>query len=244
MTVRIATYALDLPHPYLIERGVAQDIVAPLRHGSTGALVVPTSGTLTITRPDGTEMVSAAAVTVTSSIATYAVTPAATETLGEGYELAWDLVLSTAHYTFRSRGMVVEYLLYPVVAETHLYEREPELAYRAPQASTTGWQPQIDATWYELQRWLIGEGRRPWLIVEPSALRDVHLTRALEVCCRAAATGSDTEGVWLAKAETYRHEHRNAKAACRLTYDDGDAATLRKGASPQIAMRPLGRPPW
>ena len=69
MGIRVATYAFARPVPYLFQQGVTETIQAPIRHGSTGALVVPTvaGSSVTITDPAGTEIVSGAAVAVSSS---------------------------------------------------------------------------------------------------------------------------------------------------------------------------------
>ena len=68
MAIRQATYAFARPAPYLLERGATQTLTAPIRHGSGGGLIAPDSGTITITRPDGTEFVSGQAVTVSNVV--------------------------------------------------------------------------------------------------------------------------------------------------------------------------------
>ena len=62
MGIRVATYAFARPVPYLFQQGVTETIQAPIRHGSTGALVAPTAAgsSVTITDPAGTEIVSGA----------------------------------------------------------------------------------------------------------------------------------------------------------------------------------------
>jgi hypothetical protein len=89
MALSPTRYAPSRRAALLIVRAVAQTLSAPVRHGASGALQAPVSGTVTILRPDLTALVSGAVVTVTSSTATYSVTPAASETLGEGWTVQW-----------------------------------------------------------------------------------------------------------------------------------------------------------
>lgn len=245
MSTRVATYALDLPHPYLMERARAQELQAPIRYGFGGALVAPTSGTITITRPDGTAMVSAAAVTVTGSIATYSTTPAVSEALGEGWEVAWDLSIGSLVYPFRSAAILCEHVLYPVVSEADIYVEEPELRYHVPQAQSVlsqGWQPQGDQTWWDIQRFLLRRGRRPWLTTEPDAFREAHRYGWLERACRGVE--QDVEGTWIRKAAHYGQLARQALADIQLTYQDGDSSPTRRAGGGSIRLAPVGRPVW
>ena len=135
MAVRQATYAFARPAPYLLERGVAQTIQAPIRHGSAGSLVAPDSGTITINRPDGTALVSGAAVTVSSSTASYDVTPSASETLGAGWDVLWTLVFDgTTYPVFRQSAYLVKYVPPNLISAQDLYTRVPELQHRVPQS--------------------------------------------------------------------------------------------------------------
>lgn len=247
MASRVPTYALDIPHQYLLERARTQELQAPIRYGSGGPLVAPTSGTITITRPDGTTLVSGAAVAITFSIATYSVTPSASETLGEGWEVAWDHTIASLVYPFRSAAILCEHVLYPVVSEADIYVEEPELRYRIPQAqgssgTNTGWQPQGDQTWWDIQRYLLRRGRRPWLTTEPDAFREAHRYGWLERACRGVE--QDTDGAWLRKAAHYGHLARAALADIQLTYQSDDASPTTRRGQGSISLRPVGRPAW
>ena len=129
MAVLNDTYALDRRVPYFLTRGIEQTVEAPVRHGSTGALVTPDSGTITIVKPDGTHLVSGAAVTVSSSTAQFTLTPSVSETLGEGYEIRWSLVFAAVTAgTFRTAGYMAEYMPANVISATDLYGKWPWMA--------------------------------------------------------------------------------------------------------------------
>lgn len=250
MAVRAATYALARSAPYLLERGATQTITAPIRHGSDGGLVEPDSGTVTIIQPDGTAFVSDAAVTVTSSAASYTVSPSASQTLGAGWEVRWTLVFGgTTYPTYRQSAYLVEYVPPNVIAAGDLYTRIPELQHRVPQAqdattrggSGEGWQPQIDEAYFELIRRLLSDGHEPWKIREVTGYRDWLLTRALQMCVQAISFGPDS--TWAQHAKNLHFEMQRVESRLRFQYDD-DAATKRRGGSPIIRLGAVGRPLW
>jgi hypothetical protein len=246
MAERYDTYGAVRPVPYLLERGRAQTIACPIRYGSTGALVAPTSGTITVTRPDGTSLVSAAAVTVTSSVAEYALAaPAATETLGEGWTVEWTLTFTATVYpVYRFDAYLCEYVPHCPISAADLYRYEPELAARIPQSQSsrgdnTGWQPQIDDAYYAFIQHLIDAGHRPWLIRGMTGAREWIRTEALMRACRALATADDS--VWFQKATDYRYEHRAADAALVVQFSNDDPG-VRRGTSNRIRLAPVRRP--
>lgn len=246
MSSRVLTYSLDIPHPYLMEIGRTQELQGPVRYGSTGALIAPTvsGSSITITRPAGTELVSAAGITVSGSVATYSLsTLSSSEEAAEGWLVEWDLVIGGLVYPFRSAAIAVLHLLFPVVSEADIYVEEPELRYRVPQAQQTagsGWQPQGDQTWWDIQRYLLRKGRRPWLTTEPDAFREAHRYGWLERACRGVE--QDVSGAWLTKAKHYGSLARSALADIQLTYQDNDTSpTSRRGRGP-IRLAPVGRP--
>lgn len=167
---------------------------APIRHGTTGGLIAPDSGTISIIKPDGSALVSGAAVTVSSSIAQYDVTPSASETLGEGWEVRWSLVFSGVTYpVFRTSGILAEYVPANNVSAVDLYGLWPGLAERIPQSQGdtadggdgTGWQRQIDDAYYAFLRTILADARPAWLIVEGSGYYDWLLAAAYQRCVRA-----------------------------------------------------------
>jgi hypothetical protein len=248
MAIRAETYAPTRPVPYLLERTYAQTITCPVRSTAAGALVEPSSGKITVTRPDGTALVSGAAVTVSSSVASYVLTVSASEALGEGWTVVWALVIDAETYTFRLAAILCEYVPPNMITAADLYGGEgiPELRYAVPQAQgdrgdRTGWAPQIDAAYYSFIRRLLSDGRPVWLVREPTGYREWLLATAIKLACDAvpAAQGS----IW----ETYRkdawHRVRHAEAALKLQYSDASIGR-RSAGEPVIWLAPVGRSRW
>ncbi len=251
MSVRVDTRALSIPHSYLLRRGVEQTISAPIRYGPGGALVSPVEAesSITIERPDGTFLASGAAVVVSSSTATYTLTPDASEALNEGWTVYWSLAFDSGEpaEVFRHEAMLVEYHLFPVISERELYIREPELRYKVPQSQKpiakggdgTGWQPQIDDAYHWVIRTLIERGDRIWKCRSATGLRDAVEVLCLERCSKAVR--QDTDGMWREKAKGYGFDFRTAWAKVRLQYDD-ENPRVRRGVSAFTRMSPTGRP--
>ena len=87
MALNDQTYQVRFPLPSLLERGIDTVIKAPVYQ--SGALVAPSAGTVTIYDDSNTARVSAAAVTITDSVATYTVTAGTTSglTLADGWRV-------------------------------------------------------------------------------------------------------------------------------------------------------------
>ena len=201
---------------------------------------------MTVTTPDGTALVSAAAVTVSSSIATYPLFPASTETLGEKWSIAWDLLVGTDRYQPREQAILVEYAPVNGINVRDLFRRLPELEHRVPQSQgtrgdSTGWQPQIDDTFYELINWYVSNGQRAWTCIGIANQREWMIARACQRCVQSIPAPPDSN--WARASTELFHEERRAKASLKLTYPD-DTLGIRRGASPVIRLAPVGRPSW
>jgi hypothetical protein len=248
VAVRVETYAFARSVPYMVQRGLATTLTAPIRYGMTGALVAPASGTVTVVRPDSTSLVSAAAVTVASSTATYALSAvASTETLGEGWEVRWVLTFGAEVYeTWRHPMILCEYVPRNSVSEADMYVRIPELRHRIPQAQgssgdSTGWQPQIDAAYYELLNRLRGSGKAIEHLRESSAYQEWLLVRACQLAVGGISYGPETS--WAQHAKELAFEMARVEARMTISDDRDDAGVRRAGAG-RINLCPVGRPSW
>lgn len=219
---------------------------APVRWGSTGALQAPASGTITIERPDGTELVSGAAVTVSSSIATYTVTPSASETLGAGWTVAWSLTMTDGVLPWREESYLCEYVPPNVVSAADLYRAQPELRHRVPEAqgddgTAEGWQPQIDQAYDELLEMLVNDGRRPWEIRSVSSYHRWLVARAVQIALGTIPSAMGDS--WSEARKAAHFEVTAARGDLRIQYADQPATVRRAGAS-TIRLAPVGRSPW
>lgn len=225
-------YTARFQLPTLIERGRANLIQCPVYRA--GALVQPSSGTVAIYDQTNTAVVSAAAVTITSSIAGYSYNPASTLTCCEGWRVEWALVmLDGVTHTFRNEAALVRNLPSPSVTEADLYRRVSSLdpSGTAPISKSADYADKIDEAWVHICNRLIEAGNRPNLIVSPSALRDAHLLLVLAMIFEDFATRLNA--AYIEQARLYRDQFAAAWGRVRLTYDLGDdgAADIGKKAT-------------
>jgi len=205
-----------------IERGRNQELTCPIYRA--GVLVAPTSGTLSIYKADGTAVINAAAVTITASVATYALAGSATTSLAleEGWLLEWNLVMSaTVTNVYRNDGALVRRTLWPVVTDADLFQRHSDLPALLA-SGTTSYQSYLDEAWATITNRLIAQGRRPYLIIQPSALRDCHLALTMQIIFTDYQTSAGDGGRWQALAEHYQRMYTEAWGQLRFSYDEAD----------------------
>ena len=224
MSVTETLYTARFELPELIERARAQTLQA--RVYRSGALAAPSSGTVTIYKADGSALVSAAAVVVASSIATYALAAAtipATLQAEEGWIIEWALVMpDTVTHTFRNDAALVRRRLYPVVTDADLFLRWKALDPSSATVITSqaNYQDQLDAAWLDIQRRLIRQGNRPNLVLEPSALYESHLLLTGARIFEALA--SRLNDAYMVQAERFRRQYEAAYHAIQFRFDQDD----------------------
>lgn len=233
------TYTARFLAPDMLERGRANTISCPIYSG--GSLVEPASGTVSVYDEGNTAIVSAQAVTVTSKVATYAISALTlpdTLQLAERWRVEWTLVISGATYVFRNDAALVRMSLFPVVADADLFRRVSALnpVGTAPISSLTSFQDYLDEAWATIMLRLIGRGNRPNLIMSPSSLRQVHLTLTLHLIFADLATRLNE--AYLAQADAYHDQYTKAWEDLRFDYDedeDGQADSAgKRSAHPTI----------
>jgi hypothetical protein len=235
MSLAETVYTARFRSTETLERGRTQTITCPTSRA--GATATPTSGTVTIYRPDQTVLVTGA-VTV-ASIATFSLTGATTtaEALGEGFLIEWVLVMPDAvTHTFRQDAAVCRRTLYGVVSQDDLTQRHSDLP--ALLGASASYQPYIDEAFFTICNRLIGAGRRPYLVIQPSALRECHLMLALHLVFIDYSTSAGDGGRWQALAAHYLMGYEQAYGQLRFSYDEADDnridPTKKKSASSQI----------
>jgi hypothetical protein len=205
-----------------IERGRQQVLTCPVYRA--GALVAPLSGTVTIYKADGTAVVSAAHVVITGNVATYTIMAATTTSLAleSGWLLEWSLAMTASvTLTFRNDGALVRRSLFPVVTDADLLRRHSDLNALLA-AGTTSYQDYLDEAWATICTRLAAQGRRPYLVIQPSALRDVHIALTLQLIFTDFQTSAGDGGRWQALAEHYQRMYTDAWAQLRFSYDEAD----------------------
>lgn len=238
MSLAETVYSARFRSTETIERGRTQVLTCPTSRA--GATATPTAGTFSLYRPDGSPLVSAQVVTIPpASVAQYTLTGATTtaEALGEGWLVEWALVMPDGvTHTFRNDTALCRRTLYPVISQDDLTQRHSDLP--ALLGSATSYQPYIDEAFATLANRLIAAGRRPYLVIQPSALRDVHLMLTLHLIFLDYSTSAGDGGRWQALAEHYRVQYEAAWGQLRFVYDEADENTVdpskKKSASSQI----------
>ena len=96
----------------------------------------------------------------------------------------------------------------------------------------------LDEAWATIMLRLIANGRRPYLVMSPSALRDVHLLLTLHLIFLDFQTSAGDGGRWQALAEHYGRRYTEAWGQLRFTYDEADENKVdpssKKAATSQV----------
>jgi hypothetical protein len=235
-------YTARLVGPEVVEAGVAAAVTCPVYRD--GALVAPASATITIYDRDGTAQVSAAAATITASVATYTVAAAtsASWVKGDGWRIEWAAAIAGATVTFRRDLAVVYRRLYPVVTDADLLRLHTDLSRRMP-STETSYQDYLDEAWATIEGRLIATGKRPWLVLAPSALREVHLHATLARIFRDFAQGGPGTAEWELAAD---YERRFDAAWAALVFPqattDGSPGSLARQRAARPSLWLSGRP--
>lgn len=230
-----------------LERGRDNTITQPVY--DAGSLVAPSSGTVTITNAAGVVVVAAAAVTITGQVATYTVASAvlAGEPYGDGWSIVWSLVLAGTPRTIRrSCSLVVSRLLPPATAGDlfgRLRALDPSHASPITALTLPDFDAYLDTCWLEIEERLRRRGRRPWLVIDGSSLRTLHVVGTLALIFEDLA--SRNQAAHGERAAYYREQYRAEWAECRFTYADPDSeagrgATAELGAQPTLWLQSFG----
>ena len=216
-----------------LELGLATTISCPVY--LNGALVAPSSGTVSVYN-GSTVVVDAVAVTVAASIAEYTV-PAQTSSPSDGWRVEWSLVLSGNTHRFRNSAALVRRRLYAPCSQVDLFDRvralDPSGANPITTLTLADFSTYLEDAWVQIENKLQSVGSRPNLIMEPWALREVHLTLTLHLIYANLATRLGDE--YREAARDYREAYQDAWSELRFEYDsDEDGSSdgrRRRGAA-------------
>ena len=222
--------------PELLQRDSTQTIRCALfRDGASVAVV---SGTVSIYRASGAAVVSAAAVTVSAGVATYAAGPFTGYTLEEGWRVEWTLTGSGFTQTFDCMAALCRRRLFPVVTDTDLTARHSDLTNIRP-PSMTSFQGYIDEAWKDLLHQLRQKGTIPHLVASPEDLRQVHIFLTLKLIFTDFAIRFGDGSRWPELAQMYAKEARAAFSQISLHYSSDDSGTPDGGRRPAQPMTTL-----
>lgn len=244
-------YDIDTGPPYYLER--ERDNALAFGLYRDGAVVSPTSGTFTL-QYGTTLVVNARSVTVASSKATVTVTASelSTYSYSPGWIATWSLLMpdGVTHVYRKSASLCRVRLACPTTLG-HLLVRFPDLNNYLPSGQST-WQPQLDKVWLDVQMWLEGQGRRPYLVTDGYALLPLVEAETLAMIFELMAGNGDASSTWMARADQWRNRADHLRGSIKLEYDETDSGTAAKkvGASATLWLNgnqwrgTSTRPPW
>lgn len=231
-----AGYTTRRPLPYLVEVGTETVLDCPVY--LDGALVTPVDGTISIYDEDGEAVVDAAPIVVASSVATYTLAAALTSARAPsgGWRVEWALEIAGELdvVRWREEGYLVRRRLRPVISDLDVAARMPVLDTRSAGRLTVAasYQVAIEEADIQVQSRLLEMGRRPWLVVSPSALRETWLTLTIATILDGLAVAASGDDAYIERAEEWRRRYEAAFARARTAFDwadDGTADTGRVG---------------
>jgi len=239
-------YTARAPYPDVLERGRAQVVTLPTYRD--GVAAAPASGTFTLWGPTQVAIVSAQAVTIASSVATYSIsagTLPATLALGEGYLEEWALVMPDGTTrTYRRTAALALRSLYPVYSDIDALAEYPGIQ-RDIASNATSLQGYVDEAWRQILGRLAERRVYPYLVMTADSFRDVHRHITLHLTFKSFFRGVSGTGEKYAELMRY-HDAEATKAWTSLTaqmdhdhdgYVDGEA---RERASTIVHINAAG----
>ena len=237
MTTSATIYRIHAPFPEFIVRGQANLIEAQV-FDTTGTLIAPDSGTVSIFDGANVKVVDAAVVAIAADISLYtiaAVDLPTTKSLGDGWRIEWDLVISgDPAVRFVRAAALVRSNLFPTVVTAALQARHQNLSRMI--ATGNDADDFITTAWEIVVRMLLKAGRMPYLILSPYALTDALIFKSLELIFRDAHTAAG-DGKYAELAEDYQNMFATEWASISFDYDfdqDGDADGTEKAGAESV----------
>lgn len=236
MPTTAPTYAHRFDGPEVVARSDGAVLTCPVYDGD--ALVEPDDGTITLTLDTGSALVSGVAVTITGDTAQYTLSAAAiaSAALSTKHMIQWDLVFGDHTLRYRQQLWIVRCV--PTQAATHgdLAAFRTDLVRSLRGTGQTTLQAWLDESWRQLTRWLLRQGSRPHLVVEPWELKELHLAWAYWHFCADMADRSPPESDWRQRRDDAAESLKMVRSQTAFTYDMNDTGT------PQVERIPARGP--
>lgn len=231
-------YSVTFGLPDHVVRAASTTLTCPVVY--EGAFVVPSSGTGTVYDANG-DSVHSQAVVVVGDVATITVPPSAvptTKSLESRWRVEWSLVLDGDTYVFSNRAHFIRSEIYPVVGDAQLFARESGLdpnSVSPHNPDVTNYQKYLDAAWETIVSRISSRGPLPFLIMDPTALREVHILLTLSRIFEDYSTR--LKSAYSEKAQLYRELYQEEFSSLVFAYDadqDGKEDDRLTTASPHI----------
>lgn len=219
----------------MIQRGTDQVLTLELYAENGVTELVPTAAAVKVYAAN----TLVADLTATPGVISTATLPGATT---DGLDLAddwlevWTVTVDGETHTLQRSASLVRRVLHPTVTVTDLQARAPQISkVYGPDLGTL-----LRTSWEYIQRDLMQRGNRPQLILEPSALHEPHLSKALHIAYETVIqrVGSKYEQ----QAARYRDLYERQMGALSYRYDsdlDGASTEGDKAATPSFLLTNL-----
>jgi len=237
VTTNATLYRIHAPYPEFIVRAQANPIEAQI-FDTTGTLIAPDSGTVTVYDGSNIKVVDAAAVAIVADIASYtigAVDLPDTKQLEDGWRVEWDLVISgNPAVKFVRAASLVRSNLFPTVVSADLEARHQNLSRLI--ATGNDADNFITTAWEVIVRMLLKAGRMPYLVLSPWALHDALVFQSLTLIFRDGASAAG-DGRYQELATEYQELFASEWASITFDYDfdrDGDADSTEQAGADSI----------
>lgn len=204
-------------------RGAAFPIEAKVY--SAGTQVKPTSATVTVRDPDGTEILAAIAMTVdgTSGTLSYLFPTAKTVDLWENAVIEINYTIATVVYRATFFFDVVITPLACDVVDNDLKAYFPLLADEI-WSGTTSYSGQIAEAFNAVKRLIKDKGKRPSMLIDGSQVRELVIIKTFEMIFFNFA--KNPEDVWWKRYEKYAALFTARFAALQIKYDEDESGTI------------------
>ena len=216
-----AVLTLDLTTPIELVRGQTATL-APVVRSEADATITPTSWAAQLYRAE-TLLLSGSgsgAVSVAFAIPD-------SYTLADDYSVRWQIVTASGRLDLRHGASVVLTKLYPTLTAAEIYARAPAINPAAAGALRIWPSGQSVMTlaaeaWRDLLAELNTRGVRPRLIIDPDALRPVHLAMTMALVWRSVAS-TIADGQYLEHARDAEELARTRWAGLSLRQAPADS---------------------
>lgn len=236
----MSIYKIDSQLPAFIEREKTQTQTLPVQYA--GVTLAPVSGTYTLYDASKVVVKTGAIVVNSANEASFTLDDSdlpSTLTLSDRYQEHWVLTFAEPAVTvetFRRNACLCLRLLSPVVTDSMIRRRVADLDKIIP-TTIDSMAPYIDEAWGVLNRIILSDGKRPYLIMNEFALADWHLALTLQLFFEDMSTYMG-EGRYSTRAAEYAASAVKLYEKLRLEYDTSENDT-RATADTSVPMQPV-----
>jgi hypothetical protein len=246
MPVVRTEYAPGFEVPDCVPLDLGATLSCPVYRNDAIVVVTQAGSTFSLRKPDGTLLVDAAAVVVGGDgIPTYALSAGALadESYGVGYRAEWKLVIAGVTHTFRNEVYLVRYAPTLPISDRDLTGRHAKIDTWLAGTGKSTWQDWIETTWFECQRWLIGKGNRPHLIVQSTDIKDLMRVWTMKNVL-ADVMSSQNGPQYRELYADYRDQLEHLLSTTSFAYAPADDTTPARRRRPASPVTFLGTNGW